>query len=66
MTTKSATTQERQSVGDEIRDAVTDLRTRSDAFERQVRAFLGERPLLALAGAVAAGFVVARVLARRT
>jgi hypothetical protein len=48
-----------------VRGRVDDARTEFESIDRQLRAFAEERPMLALLSAAAAGFVLARLLARR-
>jgi ElaB/YqjD/DUF883 family membrane-anchored ribosome-binding protein len=55
----------RERVGEAARERIDRAREQARSVDRDLRAFLDERPLLALASVVAAGFVLGRVLSRR-
>lgn len=51
-------------VDDEIQERLADLRERAAEIDSQVRRVVREHPFLSLAGAVAAGYVVGRLIRR--
>ena len=50
---------------EEITEGVNQARSEIGRLDREFRALVKERPFLALVGAVAAGYLVGRVFARR-
>ena len=57
--TKMATATDARDVG-----GSNEMRAQIERFDGQLRDFVKERPILALLGAVAAGYVVGRVMRR--
>jgi ElaB/YqjD/DUF883 family membrane-anchored ribosome-binding protein len=60
--------EDRSRVGElteEVKGRVTQARSELEGFDRQFRAFVKERPFVALFGAIAAGYLVARLVSRR-
>ena len=50
---------------EQITDGVNQVSSEIQRLDRELRALVKNRPLLALAGAVVTGYLVGRVLARR-
>lgn len=61
VTTKTATASGVRAIGIDTGDMTTELAR----IDKQVRAFVKERPVLALLGAIATGYLFGRVLRRR-
>jgi hypothetical protein len=49
----------------EVRVRVDQVRSELESFDRQFRTFVRERPFVALFGAVAAGYVLGRLIAHK-
>jgi hypothetical protein len=60
-TMKSATASGATAMADTVKDVQTEL----GQLDERMRAFVKERPIMALLSAVAAGYLVGRVLRRR-
>jgi hypothetical protein len=67
--TSSSWSEREQPLADGFTDAIkaraTDVRSGLESFDGELRAFVKERPFVALAGAVLGGYLIARLLARR-
>ncbi|HEY2774129.1 MAG TPA: hypothetical protein VGK20_08770 [Candidatus Binatia bacterium] len=48
-----------------VRNDVAAVRTTATGLEQQIEAFVRERPLVAVFGALGLGFIVARLVSRR-
>jgi hypothetical protein len=67
--TSSSWHEQEQPHGDGFTDAIkaraTDVRSGLESFDGELRAFVKERPFVALVGAVLGGYMLARLIARR-
>lgn len=59
-----ATTKSAAASGGTMADAADDMRSEMQDLDRRLKVFVQDRPILALLSAVAAGYLVGRVLRR--